>query len=205
MAGRPPSIDDDALLAAARAVFIEDGHKATTAKIAARAGVSEGTVFYRFKSRDNLLAAVVRRAVEPDERLRAVAARGGRGSAGARLKALVEQLLADVLQTHPLVELAMTSPRAGDVHRALFEGAEAAPRRTVSLLAAAFETEIEAGRMRRVDTEIAARAVLGACIDFARAGGAADDAAARRRFVRGFVDLLRYGVDAAAPKGRRRA
>ena len=41
MRGRPLSISDDTILDAAKAVFVEEGVGATTAKIAERAGISE--------------------------------------------------------------------------------------------------------------------------------------------------------------------
>jgi len=70
MRGRPPSIREEDLLDAARDVFREEGHATTTAKIAERAGVSEGILFYRYKSKEALLAAVIHRETQPPEALR---------------------------------------------------------------------------------------------------------------------------------------
>jgi AcrR family transcriptional regulator len=47
------------LLDAAAAVFAERGLEASTAEIARRAGVGQGTVFRRFPSKDDLVAAIV--------------------------------------------------------------------------------------------------------------------------------------------------
>src|SRR5688572_23503921 len=57
--GRPKVISDEALLAIAREVFLERGIRATTAEVAERAGIAEGTVFLRFKSKDALFRAAV--------------------------------------------------------------------------------------------------------------------------------------------------
>ena len=52
--GRPPRIDEDAVLEVARQVFLERGIRATTSEVAERAGVSEGSLFHRFGSKDEL-------------------------------------------------------------------------------------------------------------------------------------------------------
>src|SRR3954470_8049282 len=63
---RPVSIKDETIIAAARAVFLERGIQATTAEVAQRAGVSEGSVFKRFKSKVDLFrAAMSDRLTEP--------------------------------------------------------------------------------------------------------------------------------------------
>lgn len=53
------------LLAAARAVMLEQGRAVTTKQIAQRAGVSEGTVFNVFSSKDELVDATIRSAMFP--------------------------------------------------------------------------------------------------------------------------------------------
>ena len=56
---RPVTISDDVILDAARALFIEKGPQATTAEIAARAGVSEGILFKRYGSKAGLHKAAM--------------------------------------------------------------------------------------------------------------------------------------------------
>src|SRR6186713_2083425 len=57
--GRPPVIDSARLLAVARGVFLERGIRATTLEVAERAGVSEGVLFHRFKSKEGLFSAAM--------------------------------------------------------------------------------------------------------------------------------------------------
>src|SRR3954470_5307443 len=57
--GRPPTIDSTHLLAVARQVFLEHGIRATTLEVAERAGVSEGVLFHRFKSKEGLFSAAM--------------------------------------------------------------------------------------------------------------------------------------------------
>ena len=57
--GRNKSISDDDLLAAARRVFVEQGYAASTREIARRAGVSEGLIFQRFQTKEDLFFAAM--------------------------------------------------------------------------------------------------------------------------------------------------
>ena len=56
---RPISIKDQTIIDAARAIFLERGFAATTAEVAGRAGVSEGTLFNRFHSKVGLFQAAM--------------------------------------------------------------------------------------------------------------------------------------------------
>lgn len=57
--GRKKSISDADLLAVARAVFVEEGMGASTKEIARRAGVSEGVLYQRFATKDELFFAAM--------------------------------------------------------------------------------------------------------------------------------------------------
>src|SRR5262249_40407942 len=61
---RPPSITNEQILDAARAVFLQKGIRATTAEVARRAGVAEGTIFNHFKNKDELFVACMEPALE---------------------------------------------------------------------------------------------------------------------------------------------
>lgn len=56
---RPRTISDQQIVDAAREVFGEHGFSATTAEIARRAGISEGTLFKRFSSKEDIFAHVI--------------------------------------------------------------------------------------------------------------------------------------------------
>ncbi len=51
---RPRKIDDATILTAARPLFLEKGPGATTKEVAAHAGVSEGLLFQRYKTKADL-------------------------------------------------------------------------------------------------------------------------------------------------------
>ncbi|WP_045234080.1 TetR/AcrR family transcriptional regulator [Deinococcus pimensis] len=56
---RPQTITNEQILAAAREVFAENGFSATTAEIARRAGISEGTLFKRFATKEALFEEAI--------------------------------------------------------------------------------------------------------------------------------------------------
>ena len=63
---RPPSISNQQILDAARAVFLAHGFtKASTAAIARRARISEGSIFNRFPTKDDLFHAAMDDAQPP--------------------------------------------------------------------------------------------------------------------------------------------
>lgn len=200
MRGRPPKIKTETLLDAARDAFLEAGHGATTAQIAARAGVSEGILFYRYETKDALLAAVIHREVQPPDALRNVAKLAGQWTVPENLEHVLRQVLASVARAHPFIELAMTSPRSGEIHRALFaQPGKPPPEVVVELIAGYLRAEMHLGRMRDCDPLPIARALFGGCIEQTRAqrpSGAAPD---ERAFVRGLVDVVCHGVVAPPP------
>jgi len=57
--GRKKTISDADLLAVARTVFVEEGFGASTKEIARRAGVSEGVLYQRFATKDELFFAAM--------------------------------------------------------------------------------------------------------------------------------------------------
>lgn len=62
---RPTNISPDEIIGAARLCLQEKGLSATTLKeVAARAGVTQGTVYYHFRSKDDLLIAVVQSTID---------------------------------------------------------------------------------------------------------------------------------------------
>jgi AcrR family transcriptional regulator len=63
---RPPSISNQQILDAARSVFLAHGFtRASTVDIARRAGVSEGSIFNRFPTKDDLFRAAMDEAQPP--------------------------------------------------------------------------------------------------------------------------------------------
>jgi AcrR family transcriptional regulator len=157
---RPTTISDERILEAARAVFLEHGIAATTAEVAKRAGVAEGSIFKRFATKADLFKAAVQIDFEDPEFLRTLV--------GARDEDDPRQVLFDVgLQAvtffRRLMPLAMlqfgTGKKVGVPEQLL--GPSAPPLRALRALAAFIERQARAGRMRKHDPEIVARMLLG--------------------------------------------
>lgn len=204
MRGRPPIIRDEEILDAARDVFRAEGHATTTAKIAKRARVSEGILFYRYQSKEALLAAVIRRETQPPEALREIVKNAGRRSLRENLERIVETLLESLSRAHPFLELAITSSTSGEIHKLLFaQGSKPPPQQIVELLKGYFEDESRAGRARAIDANAAARAIFGGCLDHVRSGQGAGDTEGRA-FVRGLVNVLAHGTVKTAASRRQR-
>jgi AcrR family transcriptional regulator len=200
MRGRPPSIREADLLDAARDVFREEGHTATTAKIAKRAGVSEGILFYRYKSKEALLAAVIHRETQPPARLRDIAKTAGRRSLAGNFERLVETVLDSCFHVHPFLELAETNPMSAEIRRLLFAHPEKPPpQQIVEMIAGCLKAEMRLGRIRRIDALPLARAIFGGCVDFVRSRQMPGVSDSRKSFVRGLVDVLLHGIGKEKP------
>src|SRR3954462_10690665 len=102
MRGRPPSISDDTILDAAKAVFLEEGVGATTAKIAERAGISESVLFHRYKTKEALFMAVMDSAMQVSPIAESVASRVGKGDIADHLFEIGTAMVEDAKKTMPL-------------------------------------------------------------------------------------------------------
>jgi AcrR family transcriptional regulator len=115
------------LLDAAAEVFAERGLEASTAEIARRAGVGHGTVFRRFPTKDDLVAAiVVDRLGEITEGARALLAESPQEG---RVLAFMTELVRMHVRDHGLVEAvngtrALADPGVHDAHSALMDVVE---------------------------------------------------------------------------------
>jgi AcrR family transcriptional regulator len=115
------------LLDAAVEVFAEHGLEASTAEIARRAGVGQGTVFRRFPTKDDLVAAIV------VDRLGEIAAAATallvQPPAGGRVLAFMAELARIHVRDRGLIEAvngtrALADPLVHDAHGALMDVVE---------------------------------------------------------------------------------
>ncbi len=199
---RPVSIKDETIIEAARAVFLERGIQATTAEVAERAGVSEGSVFKRFKSKAELFrVAMGDRLVEPPF-LRTLAARVGKGDVRENLFDTGMEMIAFFRELIPLMMMAWSNPAANGLPSHI-SMPNPPPVRALKQLIGYFEAEMVAGRLRRQDPEVVARAFLGSLHTFVffellqRADG--DLPFGAETYVRGLVSLLWAGIEPRSP------
>jgi AcrR family transcriptional regulator len=157
---RPPSITDDEILAAARAVFLDKGITATVEEVAERCHVGEATVFRHFPTKQALFLAAMDTETEPPW-LHSIQNR----ARGADIRVTLTQLANDILtfgrKMIPLILMKMSNPAFGE------RGPPPARLlRTIQGLTEFFEIEIKAGRLHAEDPRVAARIWIAALQHF---------------------------------------
>ena len=191
---RPQSITDEEILEAARAVFLEHGIQAPTSAIAEQAGISEGTIFRRFETKEALfhesmgipqapgwfdLAAELEQHDDVEDALLIL---------GAELV----DFFTDVI---PKLTMVMS---CGVAKPDMFQGnADAPPIRAIKSLRSFFAAHQRAGRLDGFDPEIAARMFLGSIFHFCFSEVAGINhfiAMPEKSFIRGVVDTILRGV-----------
>lgn len=186
---RPIKVSDRGILDAAREVFLARGLKATTAEVAVRAGISEGTIFNRFNTKDELFHAAMELELAEPSWLVDLCANVNRGDLTDNLVALGLHGL-DYFQVAVPMKILQWSNRGSAMSGGPLP-------RMVKKLASYFEAEMRCGRMRRHDSEIVARTFLGGLVTYAymQSVEQADELPMpREMFVRGLVNVLRCGV-----------
>jgi AcrR family transcriptional regulator len=205
---RPVSIKDETILAAAREVFLERGIQATTAEVAARAGVSEGSVFKRFKTKSELFRAAMNDRLAEPSWVNKLAARAGKGEIREQLFEVGMEIVAFFRTLMPVMMMAWSNPAPNGLP-SVISGPSPPPIRALRQLTGYFEAEMRAGRVHRQDPEVVARAFVGSLVHFVffevlqRAEG--DLPLAAETYVRGLVGLLWGGIEprpAPAPEPR---
>jgi AcrR family transcriptional regulator len=163
---RPVTIKDETIVAAAREVFLERGIRATTAEVAQRAGVSEGSVFKRFKTKTKLFRVAMGESVVSHPFLDDLPARVGRGDIEESLFELGMEIVGFFRELIPRMMMAWSNPGPNGLPAAI-SGPNPPPVVAVKQLAGFFEAEMRAGRVRRHDPEMLARTFIGALHHFA--------------------------------------
>lgn len=164
--GRPPVISTERLLEVARDVFLELGIRATTAEVAARAKIAEGTIFHRFKSKEELFRAAMN--FDPDAPLALVEALPelrGRGDLRQTLIDFSRRFLQLGRVALPVWMMAWSNPES---QLCAQRSSERASRyaRVLGGLTAFLEEEMRAGRLRRSDPEVMSRMLIGSLQHF---------------------------------------
>ena len=195
---RPVTIKDETILAAARVVFLQHGFGATTAEVAARAGVSEGSIFKRYKTKFDLFRAAMEEQLADPTWVRALPSRVGQGDMKEGLVALGGEIIDFFRGLMPLMMMSWSNPGPGGLPPIL-TAPNPPPLRALRQLMGYFDAEMRAGRLRRHDPEIAARTFLGGLVHFTfteTLQRASDELPLpQETYVRGLVNLLWAGIE----------
>ena len=197
---RPPSITDDQILEAAVSLFIERGFDVPTSEIAARACVSEGTIFKRFQTKEQLFIHAMRHSSQRSPWIEHLDQLCTRGDLKENLEIIAAEILDMFLIIMPRIHVVLSQHH--QLREQLLGHPEAPPLIALKHLAHFFDREQRAGRLRRTDPEILARTFLGAlqhyCL-FDRLGLNEYAPMPRTTYVRGIVALILDGVSPTPP------
>jgi AcrR family transcriptional regulator len=189
---RPTTISNQQILEAAQTVFLEHGFaNASTVEIARRAGISEGSIFNRFATKEALFDAAMDKTVPPPLTLERYI---GKGDLKANLVRITVQSI-DFLGA--LLPSLMLRWSEGDRAR----GSEICtrPKRILHALTGFFAHEAALGRVRG-DPRIAARIFMGGVWSFCFLRTVAGDRSmSPASFARGLVAGMWQGM---APRGK---
>jgi len=190
-------------------VFLERGIRATTLEVAERAGVSEGVLFHRFKSKEGLFSAAMdfdrdeapRRVLKAIEELEGLEVREGM----IRLATTLVEVGRVAL---PIMMMSWSNPQPCAVP--LFDKKRSKFGEILKALGGYFEQQMQNGKLRQMDPEVLARALLGAVHHFVMTRILLEDgdstAMPEGMFVRGLADLLLNGavaLEAPSPRNAR--
>jgi AcrR family transcriptional regulator len=195
---RPAVIQDATILDAARAVFLSRGFRATTAEVALRAGISEGSIFKRFHSKFELFQAAMGSLEEEPPFVAALPGRVGTGDVRQNLIALGGELVAHLNQVVPLHLMAWSNP-GPDGTPSILCAPNQAPLRVLKAIRGYLEAEMRLGRIGRHDPELVARTFMGAVHNFVifdllfQAGQ--ELPMPEESFLRGLIELLFRGIE----------
>src|SRR3954471_9463570 len=201
---RPTTISDERILEAARAVFLEHGIAATTAEVAKRAGVAEGSIFKRFATKAELFKAAMQIEFEDPDFIRTLISARDEEDPRETLFQVGLQAVGFFRRMMPLVMLQFGTGKKLGVPEQLL-GPNAPPLRALNALAAFIERQIKSGRMRKHEPEIVARMMMGSIQSYVffeivlRAQQKMPLPV--EEYLRGLINVLWTGVEPAPRKG----
>jgi AcrR family transcriptional regulator len=167
---RPTVIADDLILTTAREVFLRRGLRATTQEIAEQAGISQGILFKRYKSKQALFRAAMNVDGDPDKPLPInLEERIGRGKVEDTLRDLGNLLVTKFLGIIPSMMMDWSNSREDSAATPSQECA-GGPERAVKglgLIADYLSKEAALGRIQSSNCEILAQTFIGALWHYA--------------------------------------
>ena len=195
---RPTTISDERILEAARAVFLELGVAATTADVAKRAGVAEGSIFKRFPTKVDLFKAAMQIDFESLDFLDTLVSASDEDEPRITLFQFGMQAVSFFRRLMPLVMLQFGTGKKQGIPEQLI-GPNAPPLRALKTLAAFVERQIKSGRMRKHNPETVARMLLGSIQSYVffeiLLRAQQQNPLPVATYLRGLIDVLWTGVE----------
>jgi AcrR family transcriptional regulator len=195
---RHATIRDETILDAAREVFLSRGVQATTAEVAERAGVSEGTLFNRFKSKGELFRKAMLSHGAKIPWIATLPDRVGKGRVREHMVDIGLQVVEFFRILMPFMMMSWSNKGSGDLPAVMLAD-DPPPAAALRKLSAYFDAESRAGRIRETNPAILARAFVGGLQSFVffemLLKGKDPVSMPAEEFVRGHVALLWTGIE----------
>ena len=191
---RPRTIDRAQIVDAARQVFLEEGFSASTAAVARAAGVSEGSIFKRFGTKEALFVAAM--GIE-DLHLDLDGLERAGGDARTLLERIGLRLIRFFRDTMPRMMRLWAHCGPGHTPFSHMEDGEIPPQRFLRRVSDHLEAETRAGRLAAHNSQVAARMLIASMhsfVFFELVGAQAPGGQTPEDYVRGVVDTLWQGV-----------
>jgi len=162
---RPTSIKNEAILEAARKVFLERGYQASTKTVARAAGISEGSLFKHFKTKTDLFMA----AMEDDAGISSweekLMESAGKGDMRRNLEMVGREVLEHLHIILPRIMMVRSCGITIAPHRCAGSGVPH-PVQRLNALANYFKAEIRYGRLVMSQPQVYAQIFLGALVHY---------------------------------------
>ena len=164
---RPVSIQDEVILSAARELFLERGIDVATSEIAARAGVSQGIIFKRFRTKQALFNAAMKVQNDWGDQLSTLLQTSiGQKDIESTLTDLGTIFIDKFLVIIPMLMMSWSNKqetlRPAGAEICAPEDRAARALRAVRAVASYLKAESGLSRIRQADFEIVAQAFVGA-------------------------------------------
>jgi len=159
---RPRKYDNSAILEAAAAVFLEAGAGAATARIAERAGVSEGILFQRFKTKEALFEAAMTSETGSDHWRKVLLENVGKGEPLSNLRTAILALLEKLEKLIPKLMIL----EGQGTRRIPPPGPQAPPLEDATTISTYLRREARRGRIRMDHFDLHAHEIVGAVVHY---------------------------------------
>jgi AcrR family transcriptional regulator len=158
---RTTTISDEQILSAAREVFLAQGFNAPATDIATKAGISSGSIFKRYKTKEDLFFAAMSCESQWAGGLEKLV---GHGELKVNLEAIANAIFAFARDMLPRSMLSWSLRHCATKN----EGQETLVARDIRLLADFLKAEQDIGRLRpSLETQVAATTIVGTMMSYA--------------------------------------
>jgi len=157
---RPTTIRTGQILSAARKLFLANGFGVSTADIAREAGVSEGSLFNRFPTKADLFRAAM--GLPEFHIEKETSSMVGKGNVRDNLARLMTLILKFHRELMPRVMMMWAQPGLNPMEMMREDPEHSPPNQALSAIAGYLESEMAAGRVKRLDARVVAEMIMSA-------------------------------------------